>query len=367
MFGPVSAPLFAICVYFCRFIILDKRVALDKAVLLISIFLMAYASLQCLFDNSWLPVVDNLKTVVIVIAIVSIFCEDKILSVRAVLLSFSVGLIWPAILSVLFGGGDLNAGARFALSDEGGQNVLGITCAVLAAALLSYSLIQVRSASMICLAILLMLIGILTQSRSFILGMLIGAVILFFGVLIKLSEKQLLKAIAMLLVVSMAVIIAAVLAPGLQDYATMAIDRIINPRGGDISNERFEIWGQYIQSFIANPSFVLFGTSDVSRYGFDIVAHNFVIEQLASHGIVGNAIVLLLYGRVLRLLAVKYRVKSLFSDKLISAAAIMVLFSSSMFSHTMLGLPQTMMLVVSAILLFSSCEIKANVVREVNG
>ena len=55
----------------------------------------------------------------------------------------------------------------------------------------------------------------------------------------------------------------------------------------DVSNGRFDIWNQYINTFNNNPILWFIGIGDFKKHGIEMMAHNFLIEDIANYGIVG--------------------------------------------------------------------------------
>lgn len=76
------------------------------------------------------------------------------------------------------------------------------------------------------------------------------------------------------------------------------------PRNGDISNARFGIWSYYINEIVQNKSILLFGKGTIMSSDLNLVAHNLWLEQLYFIGIVGNIIVITMFG-----VSIKYILK----------------------------------------------------------
>jgi O-antigen ligase len=63
----------------------------------------------------------------------------------------------------------------------------------------------------------------------------------------------------------------------------------------DISNGRLDIWINYINIFNANKVLWLVGLGSYTYYGIEMMAHNFLIEDISSYGIIGVILIYLSY------------------------------------------------------------------------
>ena len=129
-------------------------------------------------------------------------------------------------------------------------------------------------------------------------------------------------------------------------YIDRLIYRMQRLEDNDISNGRFELWDLYLNIFRENSSILWLGGMDYTKFGIEMVAHNMIIEQLAAYGIIGSFILFILYLNIF----LNIKIKSNSTIRIVSAGVIPLLsfLIISMFSHTLLGVPQTIMLYISA-------------------
>lgn len=362
--GPISVLSIVAIAYIIKFIIFSKKASsLGRNFILLSLSLLLFSCVQAGIELSFSPIFSNVKIIIILIAIVDMFNHaigfETLCNLNRF---FAFGIIIGALWSLLLDPSSLKESTRFTLGNESGQNVLGIACAFSLTVFVSVILRRGFSFTDLLMGVLLLSIGLMTGSRSFVLGAAIGVIVAAIGAISKISFKVFARLILGLLLVLIFGYTVISNIPYILNYLTVAIERIVNPKNGDISNMRFDIWQQYIEVFEANPLFLLFGTSDLKRYALDIVAHNCVIEQLASHGVLGSLIVVPLYIISLRSVCREIAKTGMLGTSIASTAPLMVLFAASMFSHTLLGIPQTTMLFFG--ISFAATSIKETNLKE---
>ncbi|MDO9185597.1 MAG: hypothetical protein Q7W13_06270 [Bacteroidia bacterium] len=153
---------------------------------------------------------------------------------------------------------------------------------------------KLYSLKAITIILFLIMFGLLTQSRSFVL--VLAFCILFF-IITSLKSKNTRKAVVMILFGFLILFVLINLIPdsiiGKLFYG--AWERVINPRSGDISNNRFFYWEAYLNILLSNMRYLLWGLGSTANYLIlDIkeVAHNGLIEVVLSWGIVGALIII---------------------------------------------------------------------------
>lgn len=67
---------------------------------------------------------------------------------------------------------------------------------------------------------------------------------------------------------------------------------------GNISNDRFELWTMYVAAFNSDFSLWFLGLGSYIEFGIHKQAHNFLIEDIASYGIIGVLILYLTYKNI---------------------------------------------------------------------
>lgn len=178
-----------------------------------------------------------------------------------------------------------------------------------------------------------------TQSRTGIVGLIfIFASTIILGIIQKESRPW----IIMMAIASVAVLGGLILfAEGTQLHENImaTIERFVNPKHGDISNGRFELWKKYIDKIFDDHRLFFIGGKISGFAGMQ--AHNMFVEIFANHGILGFAIVCWLYTTVF--LEIRLAIKSLGKRqmKLLGFVPFTLVFIVGMASHTLLGTEAT--------------------------
>lgn len=234
----------------------------------------------------------SVKIILYLIFARSIFTENnrslyinciKYLSLGIVLTSITTLIVNPELLV-----------GRFSLTVEQSTNTLGILSAFAFANMLM--MIQNKlyklEKSWLFISIVLLGVGFLTQSRSFLLGIGVASiwVILFFFYKNNYKQKMVKIFLGGLLLISVLVLIS----PSLLQTMEMTIERVVSPRGGDISNNRFDIWSYYFE-VLKDVNLFLFGAGTNISSGINMLPHNMYIEQIYHFGLIGNVLIVLLF------------------------------------------------------------------------
>ena len=258
------------------------------------------------------------------------------------------GCILTSALALIFNPRSLIESARFSLTGSGGENALGIMAAVMLLNLFLILMNKENNHRQVHIIFSLLLLGIclITGSRTAALCLVVGLAGMFAVYLFKFQVKQL---ITFLFYSAIVAAIICVLLKGdniVTSYVNRFLYRLRKYARTDISNGRFELWKLYIEALKANPRFLLFGGMDYRRFAIEKVAHNAILEQVTDYGIVGTVVTFILYIYTYKdiLYANRARVR-LLSANIMPLVALLI---GSMFSHTLTGIPQTMMLFMSA-------------------
>ena len=301
------------------------------------------------YINGVSQLLSSLKTL-IVLWFISTYTDTfdiKVTYVNLVVVC-ATGCLITALLTMFIDPSSILENYRFSLTGSGGENILGILCSVFDLNLMCivlYGRMRNHARYFVYIAILTLII-LLTGSRSAMLCLFVGIVGIFLMALLKQNYKQI------ILILLIAGIAAAIIYLALRDRNILSIyiDRFMNRNQkymrSDISNGRFALWSMYLSVFLENPLLLWFGGMDYSLYGIPNVAHNMIIEQLAGYGIVGSAAALFLYNTVYHDIKTRSGTRAvLISPRSIPLISFLI---ASMTSHTLLGVPQTMMLCISA-------------------
>ena len=206
----------------------------------------------------------------------------------------SIGCVLTCAISLITNPISIIESSRFSFS-KSGQNVLGIMCAIMALNLiLTNETIKNRKIKSI-FCFLLCIIGFLTGSRSFLLAFGVGITGIFLVLILKLEICKFFKIIFIFLVGLVILVVLINKSNLIGIYWNSLVYRITKLQTIDVSNGRFEIWNQYFRIFKQSPMYLWIGGLLVGTNGIEIVAHNMIIEQIATYGILGSIIILTLY------------------------------------------------------------------------
>ncbi len=345
-YGPISAPAIIMLLGVIR-LSLHGKLRLRTSTTLWSALLILLSVITILNGNS--QIISTIKVFVVLYFIKLYFYSDCIEDKYVDLVeNCSIGCIITSLLTFVINPRALSESVRFSLTGSGGENVLGILCAIMFLNLLNIMLFREdhHKSFHILTAVGLVFICLLTGSRTAALCLVVGMAGIFVVSCLRLNFKQ---AAIMLLSVGTVVLLSYYLTQGnnlIANYVQRFVYRAQKLAGTDISNGRFEIWRMYTETFKIHPAILWFGGMNYASYGINIVAHNMILEQIAEYGIIGSFVIFLLYCHTYRDIAFESGSKAHWlSAGIIPIVALLVV---SMFSHTLLGIPQTMMLFISA-------------------
>lgn len=338
--GPISAPTVLMMVAIFR---KGKAVfRLPKGVFLGSSCLLSYSIFSFFSDE--VVFFDAVKIVVMLLFwYLYERNQDISKSYRRYIVFAAIGCVLSSFIVLLINPSSLIESSRFTFS-KNGENVLGILCAIVAINLLVIIMENKRERNFFYIIMMAAVLGIgfFTGSRSFLLAIAIGIAGIVIMMVLKLQLKGLLKIGLIILIVSLGAIVLVKNSLVINNYLNSIIYRITKLQTTDVSNGRYGLWEQYFTLFKNNPKYLWFGGFCVGTQGILLVAHNMIIEQIASYGIVGTVIIVFLFVAIIKemLFSTGYRFK-FYSYRIIPLIAFL---GVSMVSHTILGVPQTTML-----------------------
>ena len=245
--------------------------------------------------------------------------------------------------------------ARFALSSESGENTLGIISAILMSyCLLIYCKGEKNKSFLIISVLFLSGIGIMTGSKTFVILSAIaliwtGIPIIAFG-----SFRKKAICLAFLLIVLSCSYLVMKNGSILNMSASFIINRLISPKNNDISNGRFIIWNSYISFLKENPFVVLFGAGSYTKLGFNIMAHNMLIEQIVLYGVFGNILIIWLYSIAAKILILRMK-KNMPQIKadLYGSLPIALIFGAGITSHAFINMTNTVLFYLGLISVYT--------------
>lgn len=350
-YGFISAPTVVMILGVFKSVIFGRK--FDKKFILGSFLLLAYSAITVFIGNP--QIFDALK-IIIMLMFFQLYTEYENIEKAYVKYAMccSMGCIISSLIVLILNPDSVRERSRFTLFGTG-QNVLGILCGIMAINLAYIFLTKrnVKNLKIIITVFFLLFIGFLTGSRSFLLVIAMGIVLISLFLTWKLKIGSLTKLVFILLVGSVIAWILYQSNSFINNYVTQLIYRITKLQNIDVSNGRYEIWEQYITIFKQYPLFLWMGSLLPLTYGIKSVAHNMIIEQIAVFGIMGSLIILALYLKTLKKIRQKSKAHLKWDESL---SPVLTLFCVSMVSHTLLGVSQTVMLYISVLAMFRRGE-----------
>lgn len=203
-------------------------------------------------------------------------CENPCYFLNKWLFSYFAGILF-AVIASLDGMGRLNVAGN-------DSNALALQSAFVACLAL---LIYLRYGAISTISFFGVYVGasvicLMSGSR---MGMLLLSI--FSSIFFVLNSRNLKKAALVIVVVIVAFFLFVQSKVGQSVIDLLVLRTTALSSRGDITNGRTDLWLEYLVFFTENPSLFLFGMGNPMHYGFDNVAHNFIIEGIASYGIIG--------------------------------------------------------------------------------
>ena len=330
----------------CFVRLLKNKLNVTKNFMLLSIILIIIVMFSSNFNVGAL--LSILKIFLMLIFFYNVFLDYDVKKIYKNSVDFiSIGTIFAFLISFLINKDLFINSTRFSLTGGGGENILGIICAIITIHNVSIIVSSKISFIKVIEVISLSFIGVVTGSRSFLLALFIGIVIISIAELRKKSLKAQIKYYVFIIILIIVFLIVVKNFSVLNNFYNSLIHRINKLNSNDISNGRFELWYNYINVFKNDYKILLFGSVDYSKFGITMVAHNMILEQIASYGIVGCIILFLQYFNVFSSIIKAKKIK--FSPLNASVAPLTAFIIISMASHSLLGIPQTLLLFLSLI------------------
>ena len=256
------------------------------------------------------------------------------------LMHIAGGAVTSGVLSICFLGFP-RRGIRWSLAPEVSINGFAIQIAIVLINLIYVRLyygdrISVKSKKILLFyAIMSAVFGVLTQSRSFILGMGIATVGFFmFSKNIKMKLK--------LIIVFCMIAICIVLFVSVNESVVSLYNQLSSRfRERDISNHRYELWEMTISRMYENSQYIWFGAGDyeylkVAYAGANDYkgAHNVFIETWVVFGYLG---VVILGANFYTIIKKYFTMNNMFGKELYRYIPILSLLAMLFFSHYFVG------------------------------
>lgn len=333
--GGISIQLVIMCIYLIRFSVLRRGAVYGKtffAGLLIAAYSIIYVDLGVGY------VLQGIKLAVMIIFMTEYLSEEGAMTKGNYekQLSFAVLGVFLSVVAAICVNPAMLLSSRIALSEDSNWNLLGI----LSALLFSHSFMmcfaeRAHGNRYILYSVFMAICALISTSRTALLVAAIGAV----WTLLFINENGTVARKGMIFLVI--IIFLALLANGTIQisFVDKLVDRIVNPRRGDVSNGRFTLWTGYIEYLKTHKKVLWFGYGRTLIEGITTttstmsnMAHNMFIEQLTMYGIAGTLIVVALYISSIKRIAhtVCGRIAHMEKKYIIG---ILLVFVAGMFSH----------------------------------
>lgn len=351
----ISVPTIIIVISIVRFI---KKIRIDASFFVCSLSLVLLTIVSANFGSSM--TLDAFK-IVLLLLFLQLYSECDIEEFYTICIEkCAYGCVISFIIAIILNPSSIINVSRFSLTSSG-ENVLGILAGVLFVNLVYIIFIKGPEDlfKYYCLSVCVLCIGFLTGSRSFFIEVGIAIIGLLLWLIIYGKWRLLLKTMVFILFVSTFLLMLYSQSMQTYNYIEGLINRIIKLQSSDVSNGRFEIWEQYAYVFSNHPIYLLLGGLDFNAFAINFVAHNMIIEQVASYGIVGSGLITYIYFKTFKNIKNKSSSELILSDG--SFISLLSFLLVSMVSHTLLGVPQTSMLFMCLISIYKNKRSKGMV------
>lgn len=339
--GPISTPVMIIIVILLKLLI-TRRIKIEANFAIWTALYILFGIISLVFVESNL--ITFIKDCSILIYLYHTF-KNSCSNLSKYLISvISYSCIVSSIIIALFNPLILLGSERFGFTDSG-QNVLGIICGsmILLNAILLFK--EKYEFKRVLIIILLLILGIFTGSRSFLLEIGIGISIFILYIITHLKQQSNLQLLIGFFLIGFTLLM-------LYEYSSLfssIIERNLNRYNSlnqkDVSNGRFDIWNNYINLFIEHPRYLWLGGMNRQTLNLGYVAHNLIIEHLAYIGIIGNCIIAILYRYIYKIHIRTNKLK--YNINYFTIAPLVSFIGAGMVSHTLLALPQTIILYIT--------------------
>lgn len=350
-FGTTSITMIFVALFTVKYLILK---GLHESIRPATLFVFCLLSLFCIavycFKSTSEQFVNAAKQMFFLCYIYAVLDETKSHWKRLYGNAFRFvagGITFFGFLSILHNGIP-SLTERYKFSEEITINFVGIVCALSIVNLL-YDQIVLKSRYATLNVFLIFgsaLFGILTQSRSFVLAVIIGVVLLF---LLSSSLRVKLKSIFYVALAAILGGVIVVCSPLVAQRMGAVFNRIINPSNEDISNGRYELWEATIERMLRNPDYTWLGAGDYNTIAaaFDneiLVAHNMFLETWVIFGFIGCLLIGVLFWQFIKWNVLK---KQSFKFSFVSLVPIAVMLCALFYSHHFIGRSMCMVFIMS--------------------
>lgn len=353
-FGGISIITIMVTLYFLKAVIFEKA-KIHFPLLIFSMLLVSYSLFFLFVTRESRIIVEAAKNFLFLFFCVDIFADTRSSLVEKYINGVKYlikGLIFSSVLTMILNPTMLDK--RFALSPDQTPNTIGILSGFAIGCVLMITQTKYFKVTKIWLytIIPLMIIGFWTQSKSFFFSVLIAFTWVMFFRDRKFDLEKKYRLLVVLLIGVVFYLATTNVGGQFSEVISRTMDRIFNPRGGDISTGRFELWNDYLNE-IKSDGYIFFFGSGSTMSSNTMVAHNLWIEQWYSFGAIGNIIIILTFWVSVSCVRKKNSVKKL---SLYGFLPSILIFATSFFSHTFVGGADTIRFFLAVIAVYVFAE-----------
>lgn len=338
--GSTSIITILVTIYIIKYF--SKGGKILKSQLLLGILLLLYSVVFHEFES--LPHV--VKTIIYLVFCWIVFTDDEIKLKETYVYSIkflSLGIIIPSIFSLIINPNIINE--RFSLTPEQSINTLAMLIAFTLINILM--MIQNKNYQIekkwIMMCLLLSGIGFLTQSRQFLIGLVMGTLWLIIFSLYKENSKF--RIFKLILIVSLILIIILFIFPQLSQPIMNALERVTKPRNDDLTGGRAMLWKFYNNEIINNINVFLTGTGRNVSPTIDMLPHNLYIEEVYHFGIIGSSLVFMLFTLTIKSI---YKSNKSLNFSLFGLLPLLLILLNSFFTHSFVGSADSVRFIIAS-------------------
>ncbi len=275
---------------------------------------------------------------------------------------FILGCVVASLVGLFFDNIGIIQMERFEGGGENNPNIFGGVISF-SLACLSVLVISGRWKPMngMVISTILVVTGLLTQSRSFMLCMIIIIMFTSLHLLVASNNKtKLYNMIGFILLIICFISLSQI--SYISGIVDNALSRVMNPRNNDISGMRLLLWAKYSEYLMSNFDVMLFGGRIDSAFdyiGIKFVAHNAFLETVVCWGIFGLSIILISLLYVVRQVYFIKCSRGFHPLGLVGTLPLIVLLTTSMTGHSLLSIGFITQLFIGSLAL---CFLKKHIV-----
>lgn len=359
-FGDFSLTITIVSVNALKYCLFNRGMNVDnnrrKKWYLLVIALMLYSLIVFALFNMYEQMLYTIKLSVYLIFIERYLMEcvneykmNGMQIFTSVLRILGVGIV-IAFACLLVSGGQISSAARFSFGDLSTTNNTGIQSSFVVIGLLLSFLLKNTKKMDYAIIVLCGFVSIFTQSRTALLMLAIAGLLFIVSIIVK---GHLIQAIVTILSVVFGFVVLLQI-PVINSFYNSISGRF---QVEDLSNGRYEIWGDTVEEMSGNKKYLLFGAGDYYNLDFTfgkknetIMAHNFLIETWVIYGALGTILVFVLLWLYIKEVIFKNLPGFVNKSKyLYIFAPLLALLLGLSFSHHFIGRANIVLLISSFI------------------